>query len=192
MRRFATFTLVLALAALAVTGCGSGSKSRSSSGGGSSGASSSTRSSGTTSSGGGYNSYGRSSGSSSSSAAGAATVKARHTKLGTILVGPNGHALYLFEKDKSARTTCTAACAAGWPPLTTKGAPKAGSGLKASLLSTSKRPDGTTQVVYAGHPLYYYAGDRGAGQTSGEGSKAFGAEWYVLSPGGEKVESSKS
>jgi predicted lipoprotein with Yx(FWY)xxD motif len=198
MRRITTFTLTIALAALAVAGCGSSSKSSSpGSGGGSSGASStassSTASSGATSSGGGgYNYYGKSSGSGSSSASGAATVKASRTRLGTILVGPNGHALYLFEKDKGPASTCTGACAAGWPPLATQGAPKAGSGLKASLLSTSKRPDGTTQVVYAGHPLYYYAGDRSAGQTSGEGSKAFGAEWYVLSPSGKKVEGAGS
>ena len=54
---------------------------------------------------------------------------------------------------------CSGACAQAWPPLITKGAPKAGDGVKASLLGTTKRDDGTLEVTYDGHPLYYYAGD---------------------------------
>jgi predicted lipoprotein with Yx(FWY)xxD motif len=56
------------------------------------------------------------------------------------------------------------------------------------LLSTTKRSDGSMQATYSGHPLYLYDGDSAAGQTNGEGSKAFGAEWYVLAPSGKKVE----
>src|SRR5690348_16844997 len=74
-------------------------------------------------------------------ATGTATVKTRHGKLGTFLVDGKGRTLYLFEKDKTKKSTCSGACAAAWPPLTTTGHPKAAGGAKASLLGTSKRGD---------------------------------------------------
>ncbi len=110
------------------------------------------------------------------------------TSLGTFLVGPDGKTLYLFEADTSSKSTCSGACAQGWPPLTTNGPPIAGSGVMQSLLSTSQRADGTAQVVYNGHPLYSYSGDAAAGDTNGEGLNAFGAGWDVLSPAGKKIE----
>ena len=112
------------------------------------------------------------------------------TSLGTFLVGPDGKSLYLFEADTSSQSTCSGACAQGWPPLTTTGPPVGGSGVMPSLLSTSPRSDGTMQVTYNGHPLYYYAGDTKAGQTNGEGLQAFGAGWDVLSTAGNKIEGS--
>jgi predicted lipoprotein with Yx(FWY)xxD motif len=116
------------------------------------------------------------------------TVRTANTSLGTFLVGPDGKTLYLFEADTSSRSTCSGACAQGWPPITTNGPPVAGSGVMQSLLSTSPRDDGTLQVVYNGHPLYNYSGDTKAGDTNGEGSKAFGAGWDVVSPAGNKIE----
>ena len=110
------------------------------------------------------------------------------TSLGTFLVGPDGKTLYLFEADKSSTSTCSGACAQGWPPLTTNGPPTAGSGIMQSLLSTTQRADGTVQVVYNGHPLYFYSGDAAPGDTNGEGSHAFGAGWDVVSRGGNKIE----
>jgi predicted lipoprotein with Yx(FWY)xxD motif len=142
----------------------------------------------------GGNSSNNSSGSSGGSAAAttsggaATTISVRTTKLGKILVDQQGRTLYLFEKDKSPTSTCSGACAAAWPPETSQGAPKAGSGTTAGWLTTTMRGDGSAQVVYHGHPLYRYAGDVKAGDTSGEGLDAFGAEWYVLSPAGTKVE----
>ena len=112
------------------------------------------------------------------------------TSLGTFLVGPDGKTLYLFEADTTSQSICSGACAQGWPPLTSTGSPVAGSGVKASLLSTSQRSDGTTQVTYNGHPLYYFAGDTQAGETNGEGVQAFGAGWDVLSTAGSKIEKS--
>ena len=120
------------------------------------------------------------------------TVATTSTSLGTFLVGPDGKSLYLFEADTSSQSTCSGACAQGWPPLTTSGSPVAGSGVTQSLLSTSQRDDGTTQVVYNGHPLYYFAGDSKAGDTNGEGSTAFGAGWDVVSPAGTKIEKAGS
>ena len=78
-------------------------------------------------------------------------------------------------------------------PLTVKGTPKAGSGLKASKLGTTKRSDGRTQVTYGGHPLYTFVVDAGKpGSVKGEGVKAFGAEWYVVGANGRKVEKTSS
>jgi predicted lipoprotein with Yx(FWY)xxD motif len=119
---------------------------------------------------------------------GGATVAVRSTSLGKILTDSQGRTLYLFEKDTGTKSTCSGACAAAWPPLTTSGKPKAGPGLKASLLGTTARSDGSTEVTYNGHPLYTYAGDQGAGDTNGQGLDQFGAEWYVLSPAGSKLE----
>jgi len=121
-------------------------------------------------------------------ATGAATVKTRHGKLGTYLVDGKGRTLYLFEKDRTKKSTCADACAKAWPPLTTKGRPKAAGAAKSSLLGTSKRADGTTQVTYKGHPLYFFVQDKKAGDTKGQNVDAFGAEWYVVSPAGKKIE----
>lgn len=106
------------------------------------------------------------------------------------LVAANGKALYLFEADKSGMSTCSGACAQAWPPDTVTGMPKAGAGVKQGLLGTIHRPDGTTQVTYAGHPLYFYAGDPGPGSAQGQGSKAFGAGWYVMNASGSKIDTS--
>ena len=115
-------------------------------------------------------------------------IKTTHSKLGTILVASNGRTLYLFEKDTGSASTCYGACAAGWPPVTTNGAPSASGGADSSLLGVTARSDGTSQVTYAGHPLYFFSGDSAPGQVTGEELSAFGAKWYVLAPSGHKVE----
>jgi predicted lipoprotein with Yx(FWY)xxD motif len=124
----------------------------------------------------------------SKSASGATTVGLGATKLGRFLVDSRGRALYLFEKDTSTTSTCYSACASLWPPLTVSGAPKGSAGVVASKLGTTKRTDGTTEVTYGGHPLYYYAGDAGPGQTTGQGLKQFGAAWYVVAATGAKTD----
>jgi predicted lipoprotein with Yx(FWY)xxD motif len=126
--------------------------------------------------------------SQTSSGAGVSVGTASSGTLGTFLVGPDGKSLYLFEADTTSKSTCSGACAQGWPPLTSNGSPVAGSGVTQSLLSTSQRADGSTQVVYNGHPLYNYTGDTKAGDTNGEGSTAFGAGWDVVSPAGAKID----
>lgn len=117
------------------------------------------------------------------------TVKLRSTSLGKVVVDAKSHTLYLFEKDRNGKSACAGACATNWPPLTTKGKPKAGTGLKSSKLGTTKRTDGRTQVTYGGHPLYTFVVDAGRpGSLKGEGVEAFGAEWYVVGANGRKVE----
>ena len=113
---------------------------------------------------------------------------ADNAKLGRILVDSKGNTLYYFEKDKqgSGSSTCSGACAQVWPPYTTSGAPKGQKGAAASKLGTIKRSDGSTEVTYNGWPLYLYAGDSKPGDTNGNDFKQFGAQWYALTPQGEK------
>lgn len=117
-----------------------------------------------------------------------ATVKTRHGKLGTYLVDGKGRTLYLFEKDKTKKSTCYGDCATAWPPLLTTGKPRVAGKARAGLLGTSKRTDGTTMVTYKGHPLYFFVQDKRAGQTKGQGVDGFGAEWYVVAPSGKKID----
>jgi predicted lipoprotein with Yx(FWY)xxD motif len=123
-------------------------------------------------------------------AAGAAKVAVANSPLGRILVDGPGRTLYLLEKDTGTASTCDGACASSWPPFTTKGNPLAADGVSAGKLGTTQRTDGKTEVTYNGHPLYYYAGDTKPGDTTGQGLDSFGAEWDVLSPAGEKIETS--
>ncbi|MEA2254677.1 MAG: hypothetical protein QOG35_722 [Solirubrobacteraceae bacterium] len=116
-----------------------------------------------------------------------ATVKTRTTKLGKIIVDGSGRTLYMFGKDKGTKSSCSGACATAWPPLLTKGKPKAGTGATASKLGTTKRSDGTTQVTYGGHPVYRFKNDAKAGDTNGQGLTAFGGVWYVVSPTGKVI-----
>jgi predicted lipoprotein with Yx(FWY)xxD motif len=127
-------------------------------------------------------------GTAPSSKSAPATISVRANSLGQILVDASGKTLYLFEADTSSQSTCSGACAQAWPPVTTTGGPKAAGSASQSLLGTTTRGDGTTQVTYNGHPLYRFINDTKPGDTTGEGSTAFGAGWDVLSPAGDKIE----
>lgn len=116
-----------------------------------------------------------------------ATVSLRSTKLGMILVSSKGRTLYLFRKDTNGRSACTSSCATYWPPLVSQGKPTAGAGVKASLLGTTRRSNGSLQVTYNKHPLYTFALDKQAGQANGEASSNFGAKWFAVSPSGTAV-----
>lgn len=107
-----------------------------------------------------------------------ARVSIRSTSLGKVLVDARGHTLYVFDQK-----TCAGACAALWPPFLTSGAPVALQGIAKSLVSTTKRSDGTLQVTFAHHPLYFFAKDAKAGQVNG----AAIPHWAALSPAGAKV-----
>jgi predicted lipoprotein with Yx(FWY)xxD motif len=109
---------------------------------------------------------------------------------GKALVGSNGRTLYLFQADKSDTSACTGACAAAWPPYTVTGTPQAGSGVNQALLGMITRPDGTMQLTYNGHPLYYFTADTASGTAHGQAVKAFGAEWYVVNASGSKIDTS--
>ena len=134
----------------------------------------------------GYPAYGTSSSPAAKPAAGS-TIGLRSTPFGQILVDSNGRTLYLFAADKSATSTCYGDCASVWPPLLTGGSPVAGPGVNQSLLSTTRRTDGSVEVVYNGHPLYYFVSDKQAGDTTGQAISSFGANWYVVSAAGAGV-----
>jgi predicted lipoprotein with Yx(FWY)xxD motif len=107
---------------------------------------------------------------------------------GKFLADGQGRALYLFTGDKSSTSTCTGVCASTWPPVTASAMPMAGGGVSQSLLGTTKRADGTEQLTYNGHPLYYFSADTGSGMAKGQGTKAFGSDWYVVSAQGAKID----
>lgn len=164
--------LVVAAAALALAACGSDDSSSSSS----SDASTSTAAAG-----------------QAGGSKGTVDVADNGALGAEILVDDGGRTLYLFEKDDSAdESYCYDACADAWPPLTSTGTVTVGSGLDASQLTTFERDDGTTQLAYAGHPLYLYAGDAAPGDANGNELDQFGAEWYAMDSSGEAVESGGS
>lgn len=110
----------------------------------------------------------------------AATVNlSSSADLGSFLVGPNGMTLYTFTKDEIGKSNCYDQCAANWPPLLMgeRENPTVGAGVP-GFVSTIQREDGTTQVAYNGWPLYYFAKDTAAGDTTGQG---VGDVWYVAS-----------
>jgi predicted lipoprotein with Yx(FWY)xxD motif len=140
---------------------------------------------------GGGSSYGGSASAAkpASSPSGApASIKLASTKLGKVLTDAQGRTLYLFEADKGAMSNCSGACATSWPPVATSGKPAAGKGIDAAKLGVIKRADGSSEATYNGHPLYTYAGDTAPGQTAGQAIDDFGAEWYVLSAAGNKID----
>jgi predicted lipoprotein with Yx(FWY)xxD motif len=117
-----------------------------------------------------------------------ATVIESHTgSAGSFLTNASGRAVYLWAADSMNKSTCSGACAGAWPPVTTTGKVTVADGAKAADLGTITRSDGTKQVTYLGHPLYYFAGDSGSGQTNGQGSDSFGAKWWLVAPTGTKI-----
>lgn len=111
-----------------------------------------------------------------------AVLATAETDLGTVLVDGEGMTLYLFDNDADSESACYDSCAATWPPLT--GEVSAGDGVDASLIGTTERTDGTTQVTYDGNPLYYYAADSAPGDTTGQ---AVGGVWWVVGPDGSRI-----
>ncbi len=174
----------IAAAALAA-GCGSSSKTTSATTSASATAATATQAASKSA----YGASGSSSAPNAGSASGT-TITVKHSKLGTILAaGPKHLTVYLFEGDKGGQPSCSGACAAAWPPVTTGGRPQASGAASASHIATITRPDGTTQVTYNGHPLYFFVKDKDDGDAYGQGVKAFGADWYVMAPSGNKIDS---
>ena len=119
-----------------------------------------------------------------------ATVEVFQTLYGsTILVDSSGFTLYEFSKDPKKKDRCVKirGCTEVWPPLEVSGAPTAGPGVNAALLSTITLPGGAHQVTYDGHALYSHPADPGPGETYYIGVKEFKGRWYGLSPAGKRV-----
>ena len=114
------------------------------------------------------------------------TLKVVGSRYGKVVADAKGEALYLFTKERSSKSECYGACARAWPPMLTKGKPRAGSGVKASLLGTTKRKDGKLQVTYGGRPLYYYVDDA-PGKILCQNVAEFGGKWLVVAPSGKAI-----
>jgi predicted lipoprotein with Yx(FWY)xxD motif len=125
--------------------------------------------------------------SSGSSGGGSSTLNVSDTSLGKVLTDQNGRTVYDFGRDTGSKSMCTGGCASEWPPVTTGGKPSVGGGLTKSMVGTTHRSDGKTQVTYNGHPLYTFSGDAKAGDTNGQGLDDFGGKWWALSPSGADV-----
>jgi predicted lipoprotein with Yx(FWY)xxD motif len=124
-----------------------------------------------------------------SSGGGGELIATKHSKLGTILAaGPKKLTVYLFEADKNGKSACSGDCESDWPPVTTSGAAKAGGTAVSADLGTTMRANGTEQVTYKGHPLYFFEKDKDDGDAYGQGSNAFGAGWYAMKPTGAKID----
>jgi predicted lipoprotein with Yx(FWY)xxD motif len=114
----------------------------------------------------------------------APAVQVRRTTLGRILTDAHGRTLYLFDEDERDRSHCFAGCAEVWPPALVTGHPRAGAGVSAQRLTTTRRGKSARQLVYAGHPLYRLDADTRAGQMQGEG---FGGTWWLVAPSGHRI-----
>ena len=128
---------------------------------------------------------------SSAAAAGSSTtgtvITTQAGSAGAFLTTASGRTVYLWAKDGMNMSDCSGACASAWPPVPATGTLTAAGSAKASDLGTITRSDGTKQVTYDGHPLYYFVGDSAAGQTNGQGSDNFGAKWWLVAPSGAQI-----
>jgi len=123
------------------------------------------------------------SGDSGGGAAATGGIALAKVSLGSVLTGPTGNTLYMFMPDTSTSSACSGNCAASWPPLTGD-LPTLGTGLNAADFTSITRADGTKQVAFHGHPLYYFGGDKAAGDTNGQG---LNTKWYVLGSDGNPI-----
>jgi len=105
---------------------------------------------------------------------------------GTMLFDEGNQAIYIWEVERSATPQCYGDCARAWPPVLTDGEPVAAGQVQAGLLGTSPRDDGTTQVTYNGHPLYYYV-DEGPGEVRCHNVATHGGLWWVIQPDGNRA-----
>jgi predicted lipoprotein with Yx(FWY)xxD motif len=113
-------------------------------------------------------------------------VLAAASDFGTILFDGTGQAIYLFDVETTPRPRCYGACADAWPPVLTDGPPRAGDRVDESLLGTTQRTDGTTQVTYDGHPLYFYAHE-GKHEVKCHDVFLNGGNWYAIQPDGQRA-----
>ncbi len=113
------------------------------------------------------------------------TITVGDSEFGSMLFDSRKQAIYVFEGDPKGETVCYGDCAEAWPPVLTKGEPRAGEGVRESLLGTVKRRDGKLQVTYAGKPLYFYDHE-GPGEVRCHNVNLNGGLWWVVGPDGRR------
>ena len=114
------------------------------------------------------------------------TIKTSDSQYGQVLFDGDDRAIYYFDKESGSKSECYGGCAEAWPPVLTEGDPQAGSGAQAGMLETTQRDDGTTQVTYDGHPLYYYVDDP-KGEVACHNISEFGGLWLAVQGNGQPV-----
>jgi predicted lipoprotein with Yx(FWY)xxD motif len=164
--------LAVAISAIVIAGCGSASSSTSNTAQAAQPAAAASTTTSSTTGGAG---------------SGSETVGTAKGSAGTYLTADEGRAVYLWAADTGDKSSCSGACAKAWPPVETKGMPKAENGVTASDLGTITRSDGSEQVTYKGHPLYYFVADKSKGAIKGQGSDSFGAKWWLVAPSGDAI-----
>jgi predicted lipoprotein with Yx(FWY)xxD motif len=107
------------------------------------------------------------------------------SEFGRMLFNSKKQAIYIFERDEKNKSNCYGECAAAWPPVLTAGKPRAGRGVKPSLLGTTRRRGGRRQITYAGKPLYYYAHE-GPGEVECHNVNLNGGYWWVIGRNGKR------
>lgn len=116
------------------------------------------------------------------------TLSTERSPGGRIVATGSGHTLYDFALDKPGHSACISpTCVGLWPPLVVATTPTVAGGLRPSLVGTIRRPDGSVQVTYGGHPLYTWIGDTQPGMVSGQGLNNEGGLWYVIAPSGRQL-----
>ena len=113
------------------------------------------------------------------------TITVGDSEFGEMLFDSNKQAIYIFENDPKGDSVCYDDCAAAWPPVVTDGEPQAADGVKANLLGTIERRDGSKQVTYAGQPLYFYSHE-GPGEVRCHNVDLNGGFWWVVGPDGKR------
>ena len=113
------------------------------------------------------------------------TITVRSSEFGPMLFDSRKQAIYIFENDRRGRTVCYGDCARAWPPVYTKGTPRARVGVNQSLLGTVTRRDGRQQVTYAGKPLYFYSHEK-PGEVRCHNVNLNGGLWWVVGPDGKR------
>jgi predicted lipoprotein with Yx(FWY)xxD motif len=125
--------------------------------------------------------------SSSAAASGAVGIGSTTGSVGTYLTGASGRPLYMWVADTGGKSNCSGQCAKFWLPVVATATPKVSGSANASALGTITRADGTKQVTYKGHPLYYFLADAKAGSLHGQGNDGFGAKWWLVAPTGAVI-----
>ena len=113
------------------------------------------------------------------------TITLRTSRYGPMLFNARRQAIYIFQRDRRNTTVCYGECAKAWPPVYTRGRPRAARGVRGSLLGTITRRDGRRQVTYAGKPLYYYAHE-GPGQVLCHNVNLNGGLWWAVGRDGKR------
>ncbi|HXC82591.1 MAG TPA: hypothetical protein VNV62_12150 [Trebonia sp.] len=128
-------------------------------------------------------------GSTATGSAAALVITTKSGSAGTYLTDGSGRAVYMWTKDGMNKSECSGACASAWPPVPASGTATASGAAVSTDLGSITRSDGSKQLTYDGHPLYYFSGDSGPGTTNGQGSDGFGAKWWLVSTSGASITS---